>query len=274
MSAPDDVRREADAVTYWFHSIDLGGGVITEGHKPHDALQAELESLRLPLLEGKSVLDIGAWDGFYSFAAEARGATRVVALDHYVWQFDLFPWTLDPPAQKRWLAEQGLDPERVYQPEEMPGIHRPDELPGMAGFRTARRLLGSAVEPVVADFMEVDPDEVGRFDVVLFLGVLYHLRDPLRSLRRLRELTAELAIVETSIVAVPGYEDAALWRFLERGELAGDPTNWWQPNLAGLEAALSAAGFSRTEAVVGPPPPDEVAGDEPQQYRAVVHAYV
>ena len=105
--------------------------------------------------------------------------------------------------------------------------------------------------------MTADPEQVGRFDVVFFLGVLYHLRDPLRSLRRLRELTGELAIVETSIMAVPGYEVAALWRFLERGELDGDPTNWWQPNLAGLEAALCggrvlAHGGGRRAAAAGP----------------------
>jgi tRNA (mo5U34)-methyltransferase len=197
----------------------------------------------------------------------------VVALDHYVWQFDLYPWTLDREGQRAWLAEQGMDPDVAYQPEELPGVYRPDELPGMAGFTTARELRGSRVEPVVTDFMTADLEALGAFDVVLYLGVLYHVKDPFLALRRLREVTREVAVVETSIMALAGYEDAALWRFMEGRELEHDPTNWWQPNAKALEDMLGAAGFSRVERLVGPPPPDEIGGTEPQQFRAVVHAY-
>src|SRR5207247_11262810 len=78
----------AASVGYWWHSIDLGLGVVTNGFKTREGLKNELESLRLPDLKDKTVLDIGAWDGFYSFEAEGRGARRVVALDHYVWSMD------------------------------------------------------------------------------------------------------------------------------------------------------------------------------------------
>jgi tRNA (mo5U34)-methyltransferase len=267
------VNPRIEDVTFWFHSIDLGEGVVTPGQKSAETLAAELESLRLPPLEGKTVLDVGAWDGYFSFAAEARGAARVVALDHYVWQFDLYPWTLDPDEQRAWLRSKGRDPDAVYQPEELPDVYRPEELPGMAGFNTARSLLGSRVEPLVADFMDVDLGELGTFDVVLYLGVLYHIKDPFLALRRLREVTRDVAIVETSIMALPRFEEAAMWSFFEGRELDHDPTNWWQPNAAGLEAMLSAAGFRRVERVVGPPPPEEIGGAEPQQYRAVMHAY-
>ena len=113
----------------------------------------------------------------------------------------------------------------IYQPEELPGIYRPDEMPGMAGFTTAHALRRSSVEPVVADFMEMDLAELGTFDVVLYLGVLYHIKDPFHALRRLREVTRELAIVETSIMAMPRYDDHALWQFFEgRGSTATRPT--------------------------------------------------
>jgi tRNA (mo5U34)-methyltransferase len=268
-----EAHRRIDDVTFWFHSIDVGGGVVTPGQKSADVLRTELESLGLPPLAGKSVLDVGAWDGYFSFAAEEQGAARVVALDHYVWQFDLYPWTLSPEEQRAWLRSKGADPDATYQPEGLPDVHRPDELPGKAGFDAARALRRSAVEPVVADFMTMDLAEVGAFDVVLYLGVLYHIKDPFLALRRLREITREVAIVETSIMALPGYEDNALWHFFEGRELDRDPTNWWQPNAAGLEAGLLGAGFSRVERRVGPPPPAQVGGTEPQQYRAVVHAY-
>jgi tRNA (mo5U34)-methyltransferase len=265
-------RRRVDDVTFWFHSVDFGGGVVAPGHKSAQTLAAELESLCLPSLVGKSVLDVGAWDGYFSFAAEARGAERVVALDHYVWEFDLYPWTLDREGQRAWLAEHGMDPDVPYQPEELPGVHRPGDLPGRQGFDTARELLGSSVEPVVADLMTMNLKELGTFDVVLYLGVLYHVKDPFLALRRLREVTRELAVVETSIMALPGYEDALLWRFMESRELDHDPTNWWQPNAAALEGMLRAAGFSEVERLVGPPAPEEIGGSHPQQYRAVMHA--
>ena len=73
---------------FWWHSIDLGDRV-TPGHKSPDLLEREWSNLRLPDLAGRSVLDIGCWDGWFSFRAERERAARVVALDHYVWSLDL-----------------------------------------------------------------------------------------------------------------------------------------------------------------------------------------
>src|SRR5579862_9267701 len=67
----------------WYHTIDLGGGVVTEGV---DNSPERLARMQLPVdLSGRSVLDIGAWDGFFSFEAERRRASRVVASDYYAW---------------------------------------------------------------------------------------------------------------------------------------------------------------------------------------------
>ena len=95
-----ELEEMAESVGFWWHSIDLGQGVVTKGFKTPETLQYELESLRLPDLRDKTVLDIGAWDGFFSFEAERRGAKRVVALDHYVWSLDL------AKAQPRILARR------------------------------------------------------------------------------------------------------------------------------------------------------------------------
>jgi tRNA (mo5U34)-methyltransferase len=148
-----------------------------------------------------------------------------------------------------------------------------EAMPGMRGFELAREALGSRVEPVTADFMSMDLAALGTFDVIFYLGVLYHMMDPFLSLRRLRSVTGGVAVIETSIMAVPGYEAYPLWQFFESGQLDRDPTNWWQPNVAALEGMVRAAGFSRVERIVGPPRPDRIGGTEPHQYRAVVHAY-
>lgn len=77
-----ELQAKADSVR-WYHTIDLGHGLVTEGV---DNSPERLARLRLPNdLSGRSVLDIGAWDDFFSFEAERRHASRVVATDHYAW---------------------------------------------------------------------------------------------------------------------------------------------------------------------------------------------
>jgi tRNA (mo5U34)-methyltransferase len=229
----------------WFHSIDLGQGVVTRGQKPAAQLAAELAALRLPPLAGRTVLDIGAWDGYFSFAAERLGAARVVALDHYAWAVD---WE----ARWRYETECRRRGARPRPWEEVPEVWHPDTLPGKRGFDTVHGALGSRVEAVVADFMAVGADElastVGQFDVVLFLGVLYHLRDPFGALCRLAAVTSGVAVIETEVVSVPGYDRMALSSFVEGDELDRDPTNWWAPNRRALVAMCRAAGFRRVEA--------------------------
>ena len=67
----------------WFHSIPLRDGIVTPGV---DNSMDKLGQVCLPQdLTGKTVLDIGAWDGFFSFQAEKNGAERVLATDHFCW---------------------------------------------------------------------------------------------------------------------------------------------------------------------------------------------
>ena len=194
----------------WFHTIDLGHGIVTKGveNSPERLIR-----IRLPdSLAGRSVLDIGAWDGFYSFAAERRRASRVVAADHYAWHGE--GW----------------------------GTGR-----GKAGFELARAALGSRVEDVDIDVMDLSPERIGTFDVVLFLGVLYHLRDPMRALERVSSVTKDMLILETVIDMVGISRPAAA--FYPGRELNDDPTNWWGPNPAAVEGMLRSVGFTRVESI-------------------------
>ena len=263
----DPARAELAAavagVADWFHSLDLGHGVVTPGTKSPDLLATELASLRLPDLRGRTVLDVGAWDGFYSFEAERRGAARVVALDHYAWSLDLAAMH----AYWERCRVEGVPPAPY---DSVPEVWRPDELPGRRGFDLARSVLGSSVEPLVADFMASDPGEIGRHDVSLFLGVLYHLMDPFDALRRLRRVTGEVAVIETAVMVLVGLADRPLWDFFPEDQLNGDPSNWWAPNVAGLVGACRAAGFSSVEVIAQPP--DDLPPWQVFHGRAVVHA--
>jgi tRNA (mo5U34)-methyltransferase len=185
----------------WFHQIDLGHGVTTPGD---DRSADKLRALELPRLDGKTVLDIGAWDGYFSFAAERLGAARVLATDSVAWGGA--PWG------------------------------------SQAGFRLARETLGSDVEDRYIDVMDISPDDPGRFDVVLFLGVLYHLRHPLLALERVAGVTSELLVLET-LVDLPFVRRPAA-AFYPADEMNHDDSNWWGPNVAAVLAMLQAVGFT------------------------------
>lgn len=278
-ASTQDLAKCCAEVDFWWHSIDLGAGVTTPGRKSAAWLAQELASLQLPDLRGKSVLDIGAWDGYYSFATERMGARRVLALDHYV-------WSLDRERAKAYHARYA-NADEAAPPIEQTDAWQPQTLPGKRGFDTARAALDSRVEEYVGDFMTADAAALGRFDVVLFLGVLYHMENPLAALRQLAALTGEVAIIETHAVAVPAYEHRALCEFYPAGELDGDVSNWWGPNLAALRALCLAAGFRRVEIKQGPPRKSALheslrrlqlfASGKRQRrtrhYRAIVHAW-
>jgi tRNA (mo5U34)-methyltransferase len=184
----------------WWHRIDVGDGEYTPGGC------GGMGNLRDLDVRGQSVLDIGAWDGYYSFACEQMGASDVLATDSYVW-----------PGQK-------------------PGCSQ-------AGFLCARRLLGSTVRDQVIDVMDLSPEAIGgSFDIVLCLGLLYHMRHPLLALERVRAVTKSRLVLETHYTPIPG---PPTLRFYEDDELHGDPTNWFDPNPTAVLALLRSAGFVR-----------------------------
>ena len=205
---PDHIRREMEAVT-WYHQIDLGHGIITPGT---DETRARLGMLSLPEdLRGRSVLDIGAWDGAFSFEAERLGASRVMAVDSFCW------------SGEGWGTK--------------------------AGFECARRLLQSRVEDREVEVMDLSPEpEGGTYDLVLLLGVLYHMKHPLVVLERVASVCANQLILWTQIDLA--HLDVPAMAFYPPGrKLHDDPTNWWGPNPSAIAGMLQTVGFSRVENV-------------------------
>ena len=234
-----------DGGGFWWHSIELPDGTVTPGEKSLDQLHGEWERMRLPPLAGLNVLDIGAWDGWFSFRAEREGASRVVALDSFTWSLDF------SRADEYWTYVA-----RCEAAGETPDLWGPgcdwwdaEGLPGKRGFDTARRTLCSRVEDVVADFTTCDVAELGTFDVVLCLGVLYHLQDLLPAAERLRAVTRQLAVIETAAIGLEAPTDEALFEFLPGHDVNHDPTNWWIPTECGVHGLLRAAGFGSVETV-------------------------
>jgi tRNA (mo5U34)-methyltransferase len=149
-------ERVRDSVPLWFHTFALAPGVYTPGvARDHGYRVKVLDGERFA---GRRVLDVGAFDGFYSFLAAARGASRVVALDN----------------------EQYVDWVRARF-----GV----ELTGGAGFRAIAEMVSSPVEYRRMDALDVrDLDE--RFDVILCFGILHRVTDPIALLRALADVLA------------------------------------------------------------------------------------
>ncbi len=202
---PQVLRKEIEKI-HWHHRIDLGNGIITPGH---DNSARKLKRLRMPEnLAGKTVLDVGAWDGFFSFESERRRAERVLATDSFCWS-----------------GEGGTK----------------------AGFELARKVLNSKVEDVEIDVLDLSPENIGTFDIVLFLGVLYHMRHPLLALERVYGVTKELLILETLVDLL--YFRRPVLAFYPNAELANDPTTWFGPNPIAVVGMLKTVGFKKVDIV-------------------------
>lgn len=186
----------------WFHSIDLGGGIVTPGKADIATLKAQADIYFRDSLSGKSVLDIGCWDGFNSFEAKRRGASRVLATDFWAWR-------------KGWGSKDC--------------------------FEVARSRLALDIEEQEIDAMDISPETVGSLDIVLFLGVFYHLRNPFLGLEKAASVCKETLVVETHIERTWSSKPKMI--FYPTNELNGDGSNWWGPNPPCIMAMLKDLGF-------------------------------
>lgn len=198
----------------WYHTIDLGNGVVTPGGFDH---APSLHHYQLPeRLDGVRVLDVATYDGFWAFEFERRGAREVIALDlERVSDLDL------PPARRRALSPEELG-RRIGE-----------------GFELAREALGSKVRRQSLSVYDLSPECFGTFDLVFVGSLLLHLTNPILALQRIASVTAGYAlIVECYHPMVPNgfarYE-------------GGVDNVWWFLSLGCVERMIRDAGFGRVE---------------------------
>ncbi|MFW6058880.1 MAG: TIGR04290 family methyltransferase [Phycisphaeraceae bacterium] len=222
----DRMAQQVRSLGPWFHNLHLPDGTQTApdhflGDFPR--LMWEKFAHAIPRdLAGWSALDIGCNAGFYSFELARRGA-RVTAIDHDERYLH----------QARWAAEQ---------------------------FDLAGRIAWRQLDVYQVPELETD------FDLVLFMGTLYHLRYPLLAMDLVARCVRRLMVFQTLTMpgpAGPGYDTAAVdppiqertymlasgfpkMAFIEH-RLSGDPTNWWVPNAACVEAMLRSTGMRVVE---------------------------
>lgn len=216
------IRQKIAELAPWFHNLDLMGIQTAPDHFLGDYPRLKWSRFRDVVpddLTGMTVLDIGCNAGFYSMEMKSRGADRVLGID----------WDEDYLNQARFAAD-------------------------VCGVDVEFRQLS------VWDVAELQE----KFDLVIFMGVLYHLRHPLLALDLIHEHVAKDLLLfqsmqrgsrevlpvsgdyefsETDIFDEPGYPKL---HFVEHSYCT-DPTNWWLPNRACVEAMLRSSGF-RVEA--------------------------
>jgi tRNA (mo5U34)-methyltransferase len=204
-----DLLAQVDRHT-WLYSVDLGGGVQTKGlfGPPHTHIRDALNQIEV---RNKKVLDVGCWEGHWSFEVERRGAAAVYATDYLVG---------DPRAE---VSERGIK-----------------ELPT---FRLAHEILGSKVSyhPDVSVY-NIGKLGVAEFDVVLFCGVYYHLKHPLLALAKLRRVMKDDGIIIVEGAVVEGPQEASA-RFYYSELLGDDASNWWVPTLPCLRQWIECSFF-------------------------------
>jgi len=218
---PEDLDPEALALIQrvapidWYHSIDLGHGVVTPGFVDH---RDQLPLYQIPeSLAGLRCLDIGTFDGFFAFEMERRGAAEVVATD----------------------IAQGIDcdlPKAL-----LPEARKANEKKEMGkGFRLAREILGSSVRHEICNVYDLSPERVGQFDFVVLSDLLVHLRDPQLALERVASVCRGRAIVaDVYTPMLEGYGELCLSMFVP-----WLPNfTWWLPSSNTLKKMMTIAGF-------------------------------
>jgi tRNA (mo5U34)-methyltransferase len=220
---PEEARRAVAERELWYHTMDLGHEIVTNGWFD---LRPIVDRLPWPDLNGRRCLDVGPWDGFLSFEMERRGAAEVVALDigsHEEW---------DWPAVARHRGPEAM--------RQMAGVEVG------AGFRTAREILGSRVERVESNVYSLSPEEFGMFDFIVCGSLMLHLRDPVAALEAIRSVCAG-TFMSAEEVRV-GLTIRARRRPLAEFR-AGERCQWWIPNVAGHRRMVGSAGFEIQQAI-------------------------
>lgn len=219
------LEEKIKAAPFWYHKIELPGGITTPGWAP---LNVEVYDLPEDLT-GKRVLDVGAWDGFWTFESLKRGAEYVMAIDD--------------------LSD--------------PGDCENDDVPHTwENFDLCAEALGydeTRFKRVTMSLYDLRPWQHGMFDYVLFFGVLYHCRYPLLALDTLVQMMKPegTMLVETALL-----DDCSIYRggigngyrgeqvvmeFYPTNELGGVYTNWWSPTLRCLGHMMTAAGLKEVK---------------------------
>ena len=221
---------------YWYHTIDLGDGLVTPGD--YD-FRDQIAAFDFPDdMSGMRVLDVGSATGYFAFELERRGAEVVSVELPSLAAWDILAHERDD------LMRRLMDWLRADSPEQAYERH----LTGP--FRFCQEALGSRVERVYSSVYDLTLDKVGgaRFDLVYAGDVLLHLFSPLKALDVLAGLCRG-QIVTTIDTPFPGPEQLPLMRFMGNASEETDRRTWWMLSSGCVRDVFRRMGFRSVEVV-------------------------
>ena len=201
----------------WYHTIDLGNGVVTPGWfdlRPH------LHQYPLPeRMDGMRVLDVATFDGFWAFEFARRGAAEVIALD-----IDSF-------------EDVDMAPRLRRQKDASYFARKTGE-----GFRLCQEVLKTNVRREVLNVYDLSPERLGKFDLVFVSDLLLHLMNPMKALNNICSVTRGQAVIaDVFNPGLPAQEHLMSYQ-------GGETHNiWWSISYAALAQMIADAGFGRVE---------------------------
>jgi len=226
LAEPRKVERLEDC--YFYHTMELPGFGVVRGH--WDLRGRFGDYVGGVVVEGKSVLDVGAATGFLSFEAERHGARRVLSFDmsdarqqHFV----PFREKLYYRDHDLWAFYHNITVERWKN-----------------AYWLCHRLLGSRAEVFYGDIHALPP-QLGEFDVSVVGAVLEHLSDPVSALTSVARLTRETLVLVTPLIQT----EERIARFEPSVGRPEDDYTWWTYSVGLYREVLAILGF-RIERII------------------------
>jgi tRNA (mo5U34)-methyltransferase len=233
-----ELAKKVKAIPYWYHRIELPDGTVTPGWSPIDP-----DRYCIPEdLTGMRVLDIGAWDGYWTWEALKRGAKEVVAID----DFSDYMGRPEMVKRNRWETF--------------------DICREAFGFTNAINGDDSSYDIwynekhqncIRREISIYDIGSLGQFDIVFFFGTIYHLKHPLLALEKISSVCKGALYVETaSLDEYSPYRGGVgcgfdrnemVMEFYPGKQYANNESNWWTPTLQCLGAMMESVGFKDIE---------------------------
>lgn len=176
---------------YWYHFIDTGLGIVTQGSFDYRPV---LKKLRFPeSLKNKTVLDVGASDGFFSFLFERKEAKRVLAIDTDKYDGSL-PYAFAPRYEENFKKKHSHYAEYYLKFKD---IYDCLDLKGSNNFLVLADIFQSKVEWRNHSIYELDSLNE-KFDFVFCGSLIEHLKNPIEGVEQLCKATKELCIISLS----------------------------------------------------------------------------
>jgi tRNA (mo5U34)-methyltransferase len=219
----------------WYHKIELPGGIVTPGWSPICA-----ERYCIPDdLTGLRVLDIGAWDGYWTFEALKRGAAEVVAIDDFS----------DTCGNPEFANRKGWETFDICR--ESFGFTKSTDKGFIDTWCNEKEQIVTRIEMSIYDI-----GLLGKFDIVFFFGTIYHLKHPLLALEKISQVCDGSIYIETACCDDysvynknnKGFnQNEFVMEFYPFDEFANNKSNWWVPTLQCLGAMLESVGFKEVD---------------------------